>query len=275
MTPPVKYPALHWIVHTVIRYAESLTRSTAGPVAGYMLLVLVWQILALSNTTIPSPEATFRTALGLFMPSEPVAPSNSTGLGWNIVVTLKRLMYGLALAITIGFPIGVLLGRLTWLSALFTPAINLFRHVSPLAWLPFGLLVFHTPESAAVWTIFVCSLWPVLNQTAEGIRRVPKEYHNLARTLAMTEWTTFTRIMLPAAAPNIVTGLRMAVSGAWLVVIASEMFIGGEGIGSWLRMALTNANGEKIVIAIVLVGTMGLLLDLPLLALRKRFTPKN
>lgn len=275
MKPPAIRLAPGTHTRRCVRQLDRISTSMAGPITGFTLLLLIWQILALFIETIPDPGSTLQTALALFGNPFPDPATGQTGLGWNILITLERLFTGLALALLAGFPAGVLLGRLPWLTNVCTPVINLFRHVSPLAWLPFGLLVFNAPESAAVWTIFVCSVWPLLNNTAEGIRRVPRDYLNLARTLALPEWKVFTRIILPAAAPHIVTGLRMSVSGAWLVVVASEMFIGGEGIGSWLRTALANLNSEKIVIAILLVGTIGLLLDLPLLVLRKRLTPKN
>lgn len=260
------------------RGAQLLTRlehgltALAGPITGFALLLLVWQLAALNSQAIPAPWTTLQAGTQAFaMPfDDPDEPSG--GIGWALLITLGRMSTALGLAILVGFPVGFLLGRLGWLNAMIMPLINLFRHVSPLAWLPLGLLLFSGKSSAAVATVFVCCVWPLVLQTAEGIRRVPADYLIVARTLAMNEWKTLRVVVLPCAVPHMVNGLRHAASAAWVVVVAAEMFVNDRGLGAWLRTALAEQNSQNVLLAIVLVGFTGLILDLPLLALKKRVT---
>ena len=242
----------------------------AGPLTGFSLLLVLWKVASLRLVDIPDPQATLAAAAHLL--SDPFYDhgSGDVGIGVSIATSLGRLLTGLMFAAALGLPIGFLLGRIAVLHAIFSPVISLLRPVSPLAWLPLGLLLFKNPNNAAIWAIFICSTWPMIINTADGVKRVPQDYLNVARVLNLSEWRVFTRIILPSAAPQIITGIRLSTGTAWLVIIAAEMFIGGQGIGSWLRSELSNLNGQNILIAIMMVGAVGLLLDLPLLTLKKR-----
>jgi nitrate/nitrite transport system permease protein len=151
------------------------------------------------------------------------------------------------------------------------PIIGLLRPVSPLAWLPIGLLVFNAAHPAAIWVIFISSIWPMIINTALGVTRVPQDYMNVARMLNLSEWKIFTRILFPAVLPYMMTGVRLSIGVAWLVIVAAEMLTGGIGLGFWVWDEWNNLNVEHIIIAIFVVGLVGLLLEQALLLLAKRF----
>ena len=172
----------------------------------------------------------------------------------------------------IGIPAGFLLGRFAFLNAMASPIISLLRPVSPLAWLPIGLLLFKSANPAAIWAIFICSIWPMVINTAVGVTRVPQDYLNVARVLNLSEWKIFTRVLFPAVLPYMLTGVRLSIGTAWLVIVAAEMLTGGVGIGFWLWDEWNNLKVEHIVIAIFVIGVVGLLLEQALLAVARRFS---
>ena len=153
------------------------------------------------------------------------------------------------------------------------PIIALLKPVSPLAWLPIGLLVFKAANPAAIWVIFICSLWPMIVNTAVGVRQIPQDYLNVARVLNLSEWKVFTKILFPAVLPYMITGVRLSIGVAWLVIVAAEMLTGGVGIGFWVWDEWNNLKVEHIIIAIFTIGIVGLLLEQALmLAGRGRFS---
>ena len=152
------------------------------------------------------------------------------GIGWNILYSLKRVGIGFGLAALIGIPMGFLVGRFSMVNRVANPIVSLLRPVSPLAWLPLGLYVFEAADPSAIWVIFICSIWPMILNTAEGVRNVPKDYLNVAKVLNLSEWKIATKILFPASLPHILTGVKLAVGTAWLVIVAAEMLTGGIGI---------------------------------------------
>jgi nitrate/nitrite transport system permease protein len=140
-----------------------------------------------------------------------------------------------------------------------------------LAWLPLGLYVFKAADPSAIWVIFICSIWPMILNTAEGVRNVPKDYLNVARVLNLSEWKIATKILFPSSLPHILTGVKLAVGTAWLVIVAAEMLTGGIGIGFWLWDEWNNLKVESIIIAIFIIGIVGLLLEQVLLFLASKF----
>ncbi len=143
--------------------------------------------------------------------------------------------------------------------------------MSPLAWLPIGLYVFKEAQPAAVWVIFISSIWPMIINTAVGVTRVPQDYLNVARVLKLSEWKVFSKILFPAVLPYMLTGMRLSIGVAWLVIVAAEMLTGGVGLGFWVWDEWNNLNVEHIIIAIFVVGIVGLLLEQMLLLVAKRF----
>jgi nitrate/nitrite transport system permease protein len=250
----------------------ALTLKTLAPVAGIALLIAIWGLLTMKSTTFPTPWATWVEAVKLF--SDPFYSNgpNDQGIGWNILFSLKRVALGFGLAALVGIPMGFLIGRSTIASAMLNPIISLLRPVSPLAWLPIGLLVFKSADPAAIWTIFICSIWPMIINTAVGVQRVPEDYLNVAKVLNLSEWTIVKKILFPSVLPYMLTGVRLSVGTAWLVIVAAEMLTGGVGIGFWVWDEWNNLNVHHILIAIFVIGIVGLLLENALVAVAKRFS---
>ena len=242
------------------------------PLVGIALLIGIWALLTLKSTTFPTPGATFTEAVKVFSDPFYSKGPNDQGIGWNILFSLQRVAVGFGLAALIGIPMGFMIGRFEVLSRMVSPLISLLRPVSPLAWLPIGLLVFKAANPAAIWTIFICSIWPMIINTAVGVQRVPADYLNVARVLNLSEWKVFTKILFPAVLPYMLTGVRLSVSTAWLVIVAAEMLTGGVGIGFWVWDEWNNLNVQHILIAIFVIGVVGLLLEQLLVSVAKRFT---
>jgi nitrate/nitrite transport system permease protein len=243
------------------------------PVLGLALLVGIWALVTItSNSSIPSPVETFKQALDVFSDPFYRKGPNDQGVGWNVLMSLERVALGFGLAAAVGIPAGFMIGRFTFLSRMFNPLISLLRPVSPLAWLPIGLLVFKGANPAAIWTIFICSIWPMIINTAVGVQRVPQDYMNVARVLQLSEWKIVTKILFPAVLPYMLTGVRLAVGTAWLVIVAAEMLTGGVGIGFWVWDEWNNLNVKNIIIAIFVIGIVGLVLEYALIKLATAFT---
>nr|WP_038497189.1 nitrate ABC transporter permease [Collimonas arenae] len=252
--------------------APSWLMQIIAPLLGLAFLVLVWQIIAMNNRQFPTPLLTLQEAFKLFSDPFYRTSPNDQGIGWNILASLQRVGVGFGLAALVGIPLGFMIGRFAFLSSMFGPIISLLKPVSPLAWLPIGLLVFKSANPAAIWSIFICSIWPMVINTAIGVQRVPQDYMNVARVLNLSEWKIITKILFPSVLPYMLTGVRLAIGTAWLVIVAAEMLTGGVGIGFWVWDEWNNLNVPHIIIAIVVIGVVGLLLEQLLVALAKAFT---
>ena len=260
----VKAPGYDW---------RGLWLRVIPPVLGLALLVGIWALIAsTSGSSIPSPAETWTQAVEVFSDPFYRKGPNDQGVGWNVLMSLQRVALGFGLAALVGIPAGFMIGRFTFLSRMFNPLISLLRPVSPLAWLPIGLLVFKGANPAAIWTIFICSIWPMIINTAVGVQRVPQDYMNVARVLQLSEWKIVTKILFPAVLPYMLTGVRLAVGTAWLVIVAAEMLTGGVGIGFWVWDEWNNLNVKNIIIAIFVIGIVGLVLEFALIKLATAFT---
>ncbi len=249
-----------------------ILKVVAPPFLGILLFLGVWALIAQSNNQIPSPLKTWGSAVNLFSKPFYINGPNDQGIGWNILSSLQRVGIGFGLAALIGIPLGFLIGRVAFINGMMSPIISLLRPVSPLAWLPIGLLVFKAANPAAIWVIFISSIWPLIINTAVGVSRVPQDYLNVARVLDLSAWKVLTRILLPATLPYILTGIRLSIGVAWLVIVAAEMLTGGVGIGFWVWDEWNNLNVEHIIIAIFVVGIVGLLLEQLLVLIAKKFS---
>ncbi|CAG9170199.1 nitrate ABC transporter permease [Cupriavidus pampae] len=254
---------------------SGLVMKTVPPVLGFVLFVLVWHGIATLIPAIPTPGKTWDAAVPLFTDPFYSNGPNDQGIGWNVLASLARVAAGFGLAAVVGIPAGFILGRFAFLNAMMAPVISLLRPVSPLAWLPIGLLLFKAANPAAIWAIFICSIWPMIINTAVGVTRVPQDYLNVARVLDLSEWQVFRRVLFPAVLPYMLTGVRLSIGTAWLVIVAAEMLTGGTGIGFWLWDEWNNLKVEHIVIAIFIIGVVGLILEHLLLALARRFSYGN
>ena len=241
------------------------------PLAGLALLIGIWALATQNGGAFPTPAATFDAAVKLFADPFYDKGPNDQGIGWNILYSLQRVGLGFGMAALVGIPLGFLIGRFATLNRMVSPLISLLKPVSPLAWLPIGLLVFKAADPAAIWTIFICSIWPMVINTAVGVQRVPEDYLNVARVLKLSEWKIATRILLPSVMPYLLTGVRLSVGTAWLVIVAAEMLTGGVGIGFWVWDEWNNLNVAHIIVAIFVIGIVGLLLEWGLMAVARRF----
>ncbi len=190
-----------------------------------------------------------------------VRGTNDQGIGVQIAYSLLRVGAGFGIAALVAIPLGFLLGMSPLLSGALNPFIQVLRPVSPLAWMPLALYTIKDSVVSSIFVIFICSLWPMLLNTAFGVAGVRREWLNVARTLEAGTLRTAFRVVLPAAAPTILTGARILVGIAWLVIVAAEMLVGGTGIGYWVWNQWNNLSLADIVIAILLIGVVGLLLD--------------
>ena len=250
---------------------RALAGKVIAPMAGLALLIGIWALLTQKGGAFPTPAATFDAAVKLFADPFYRKGPNDQGIGWNVLYSLERVALGFGLAALVGIPLGFLIGRFATLNRMVSPLVSLLKPVSPLAWLPIGLLVFKAANPAAIWTIFICSIWPMVINTAIGVQRVPEDYLNVARVLKLSEWKIATRILLPSVMPYLLTGVRLSVGTAWLVIVAAEMLTGGVGIGFWVWDEWNNLNVAHIIIAIFVIGIVGLLLEWLLTSLARRF----
>jgi nitrate/nitrite transport system permease protein len=250
----------------------ALFRNAIPPLLGIALFVALWALVANSGQSIPGPAETWTAAVELF--SDPFYDNgpNDQGIGWNVLNSLYRVGLGFGAAALVGIPLGFMIGRFDFLNRMLSPIISILRPVSPLAWLPIGLLVLQKAEPASIWVIFISSIWPMVLNTAAGVQRIPQDYMNVARVLNLSEFKVFTRILFPAVLPYVLTGVRLSIGVAWLVIVAAEMLTGGVGIGFWVWDEWNNLNVAHIIIAIFVVGIVGLLLEQALMLLARRFS---
>ncbi|MHB0973998.1 MAG: nitrate ABC transporter permease [Thiobacillus sp.] len=250
----------------------TLFRNAIPPLLGMLLFIGLWGLISHSVKNIPGPSETWISAVELF--SDPFYNNgpNDQGIGWNILNSLYRVGMGFGAAALVGIPLGFMVGRFDFLNRMLSPIISILRPVSPLAWLPIGLLVLQKAEPASIWVIFISSIWPMVLNTAAGVQRIPQDYLNVARVLNLSELKVFTRILFPAVLPYVLTGVRLSIGVAWLVIVAAEMLTGGVGIGFWVWDEWNNLNVAHIIIAIFIVGIVGLLLEQGLMLVAKRFS---
>ncbi len=253
-----------------VRRRTEIAARVAAPVLGLLVFLTIWYAISQMGS-IPGPAKTWEAAKTVFGDPFYKNGPNDQGIGWKIGGSLSRVGIGFGLAALIGIPLGFMIGRFMFLRNMFEPVISLLRPVSPLAWLPIGLLVFKGADPAAIWTIFISSIWPMVINTAVGVQRIPQDYLNVARVLNLSEWKVFSKILFPAVLPYMLTGVRLSIGVAWLVIVAAEMLTGGVGLGFWVWDEWNNLKVENIIIAIFVIGVIGLLLEYSLLLLAKRW----
>ncbi|NJL56935.1 nitrate ABC transporter permease [bacterium] len=186
---------------------------------------------------------------------------NDKGIGWLLLTSLRRVLLGFAIGSAIAIPFGILIGLSEVTSRAVDPFIQILKPVSPLAWLPLGLGLLKNSESTALFVIAITSIWPTLINTKFGVSNVDRSYLDVTRTLGASRWRTLTKVILPAAAPYIVSGLRISISIAWLVIVAAEILVGGSGIGYFVWNEWNNLKITSIITAILIIGVVGLVLD--------------
>jgi nitrate/nitrite transport system permease protein len=246
--------------------------SVAYGAAGFLVLGLVWQFAHLRTGSLPGPIEALSTLRDLL--AEAFAPDGSAGQGIGLQLrdSLVRVAKGFAMAAVFGVPFGFLIGtnRVAW--RMFNPVVQVLRPISPLAWFPIWLVVMTKADPAAVWTIFVTSSMPVIINTAAGAASVPSDQHDVARVFKFSRLTELREVVVPHALPAVITGLRLSMGVAWLVIVASEMLSAASGIGFFVWQAYNGPGLTHVLAAIMVIGIVGLVLDQVFVSIGRRLS---
>ncbi|HEX8548372.1 MAG TPA: nitrate ABC transporter permease [Cytophagaceae bacterium] len=240
---------------------------------GLATLAGIWEIASIATAReLPGPIATwdvFKTLLE--EPFYDYGP-NDKGIGNQLFSSLQRVFYGFALGSLVAIPLGLLLGSSKIMMNILNPIVQILRPVSPLAWFPIGLVAFQSASTATVFVIFITSLWPTLINTAFGVSTIPSDHKNVGKAFGFSKWRYIRTILVPYSLPHIITGLRLSIGVAWLVIVAAEMLSGGMGIGFFVWDSWNALSLEKVMSAILIIGFVGLILDKGFNSLQKAFT---
>ena len=242
-----------------------------------MLVVIggVWQLATNHvGSGLPSPTKIWADSHDLILHPFYDHGGLDKGLGLHLFASLQRVALGFALAAFVGVGLGMLVGTSALAMRGLDPIFQVLRTVPPLAWLPLSLAAFRDAQPSAIFVIFITAIWPVIINTAVGVRNVPTDYRNVAKVIQLRGPKFFTKIVLPSAAPYIFTGLRIGIGLSWLAIVAAEMLIGGVGIGFFIWDAWNSSNISDIVVALLYVGLVGFCLD-RLVALAGRFVARG
>lgn len=250
-------------VKTKLRPALTAIAVRAVPPLVVLGLVLaVWQTLCMEpGATLPSPTRIWAEANDLILSPFFVNGPQDIGLGWRVLISLHRVAIGYGFAGVIGIMLGTLIGQSVWAMRGLDPIFQVLRTISPLAWLPISLAAFRDSQPSAIFVIFITAVWPIIINTAVGIRNIPQDYRNVAAVLQLNHLEFFWKIMIPSAAPYIFTGLRIGIGLSWLAIVAAEMLTGGVGIGFFIWDAWNSSRLPDIVVALVYIGVIGFVLD--------------
>jgi nitrate/nitrite transport system permease protein len=231
------------------------------PLCGIGMALLVWWATSVAVPDLPSPLRTWEESKLYVL--EPLTKRGESDQGIVLLAyySLVRVARGFLLGIAIATPVGFLLGLSPLLTRVFDPIMQILRPISPLAWLPLGLVIFQKSEPAALFAIAVCSMWPTVISVMQGVRAIPQDYWNVAKVLRLSRMTTFTKIVVPATLPYMFTGYRLSLGIAWLVIVASEMLTGTPGVGGFLWQEYNSLVYSHILLAIVTIGLVGFALD--------------
>jgi len=232
------------------------------PAAGFLgILGLWWIVASFKSDLIPTPYQALIANLDYILHPFYQRGPGDLGIGWLLLASLRRVLVGFFLGAAVAIPVGFLIGMSKPAMMALNPLIQIFKPVSPLAWLPIALSIFNLAEPSAIFVIFITSLWPTIINTALGVASVSKDYLDVARVLEMPRWRRITKIIWPASLPYIFTGLRISLGIAWLVIVAVEMLTGGVGIGFFVWDEWSRLNLSSVFLAVFVIGLTGLLLD--------------
>jgi len=232
------------------------------PMFGIGLVLIIWTALSLKVAPdLPSPLRTWQESQNYILNPFFKDGEMNQGILRFAFLSLIRVAKGFLLAIAIGTPVGFLLGLSANFHRAFDPVIQVLRPISPLAWLPLGLVIFKQSEPAALFTIALCAMWPTVINTAVGVRSISQEYLNVGRVLKLSRPRMLTRIIVPATLPYVFTGYRLSLGLAWLVIVAAEMLTGTPGVGGFLWQEYNSLVYSHIILSVLTIGAIGFLLD--------------
>jgi nitrate/nitrite transport system permease protein len=255
-------PKPSFLTTKVLPALGAVATRTIPPLVMLGLILAVWQILCMKpGATLPAPSKIWSDAYDLIVDPFFVAGPQDIGLGWRVLISLQRVAVGYGLAGVIGILLGTLIGQSVWAMRGLDPIFQVLRTISPLAWLPISLAAFRDSQPSAIFVIFITAVWPIIINTAVGIRNIPQDYRNVAAVLRLNHLEFFYKIMIPSAAPYIFTGLRIGIGLSWLAIVAAEMLTGGVGIGFFIWDAWNSSRLSDIVVALVYIGLVGFVLD--------------
>jgi len=231
------------------------------PLVGVALALLVWGGLSTMVDDLPSPLKTWEESKVYILKPLEKRGEMDQGIALLAYYSLMRVARGFLLGIALATPLGFILGMSKTATRMFDPIMQVLRPISPLAWLPLGLILFRKSEPAALFAIAVCSMWPTVINTMAGVRAIPQDYWNVAKVLRLSPFTTFAKIVVPATLPYMFTGFRLSLGIAWLVIVASEMLTSTPGVGGFLWQEYNSLVYAHILLAILTIGVVGFVLD--------------
>ena len=260
-------------LQSMLRKTLSLLVGLSHTLLGLALLIAFWYVISLiTNGDLPYPLATSQVFWDLVKdPFYDYGP-NDKGIGLQLFSSLGRVFSGFLLGSLIAIPIGLLMGANAFCKKVFYPIVQILKPVSPLAWFPIGLVAFQSAGTATIFIIVITSLWPTLINTSFGVASIPDDHKNVAKAFGFSRWKYLTKVLIPFSLPHIITGLRLSIGVAWLVIVAGEMLSGGNGIGFFVWDSWNALSLEKVISAILIIGFVGLLLDRGFSFLEKKVT---
>jgi nitrate/nitrite transport system permease protein len=242
--------------------ARQILASVLPPVLTILAVLALWQLLGGDGTGgLPAPLTIWTESKALIL--DPFFDNGGVdkGLFWHVATSLSRVGVGFALSAAAGIALGVLVGSSVWFHRGLDPIFQVLRTVPPLAWLPLSLAAFREAQPSALFVIFITAIWPIIINTAVGVRNIPADYVNVGKVLRLSPLEFFVKILLPAATPYIFTGLRIGIGMSWLAIVASEMLLGGVGVGFFIWDQYNSSRISDIIVALVWVGLTGFVLD--------------
>jgi nitrate/nitrite transport system permease protein len=245
-------------------------------ILGMTVMFSLWYLISLgTGSEVPGPAATMKVLVELLANPFYDNGPNDKGIGNQLWSSLVRVFYGFGLGSLVAIPIGILMGSSRLCMNMLNPMVQILRPVSPLAWFPIGLMAFQSAATSTIFVIFITSLWPTLINTAFGVSSIPQDHKNVAKVFGFSTFKYVFKIVLPYSLSHILTGLRLSIGVAWMVIVAAEMLSGGIGIGFFVWESWNGLSLEKVISAILIIGLVGLLLDKAFNSLQKRYTYAN
>jgi nitrate/nitrite transport system permease protein len=258
----VALPAKAKAPSRTVKHLREAAMTVIPPLVVLALMLIAWELACAGpKSSLPAPSKIWTEARELITQPFFVNGSQDIGLGWRVLTSLERVAYGFGIASVFGVLLGCLVGQSVWAMRGLDPIFQILRTVPPLAWLPLSLAAFRDSAPSAIFVIFITAVWPIIINTAVGIRNIPQDYRNVSAVFRLNQFEFFWRIMIPSAAPYIFTGLRIGIGLSWLAIVAAEMLTGGVGIGFFIWDAWNSSRLSDIVVALAYIGVVGFILD--------------